>query len=551
MLPHGLRLAWAGDEADVDPAPDAPSGGAHATRIPLGPGSFGVAYGPLTPAQAQSVVRAVAQGRLPPEPALPWCAVVRDEAGILAAASTQFSSGLFWRSGPLVVATDPRSAAGPDPVVDLDVVRVLASGAHEPERTVYAGVRRLPPGSLARFARPDAAPTVALAMDDWPEPGLRGAAAEEALLSALEQACADAGSVGPASLMLSAGLDSTMLASLLVDTGPVTGYTYRPVPQARLWRADGADADEGPLVHAWAEELGPRLAVVDLIAPPDARPLEVARQAFERSGVPVHNPANQWWLDEARRRAAAAGSSVVVTGAHGNAAFSYDHPYAVAWALRRRRLADVVAMGRDGDGRLSMPLLRRRVLRPLRPHGSEPSSRPFVNGATSGAGVHDRPAYLAWLGRRLTGLPAAGNPAAVEGTLLVDPFAAPGVLRAAAAIDPVEWRLGGRGRALARRLAKGRVPDRLRLRTTRGQQGRDAWWLVRADRDDYLDRIATARNLAGFEAVEWGSVRERVAAWPWATPEPPDWHEQVAVDRLLSLAEFTAWAGSDGGRTLD
>lgn len=549
-MQHGLRLRGERTSVEVDCPPSHPSQ-ASAHRVDLTPGTVGFAYGPISPAEASSIVRQVARGRLPDEPALPWCAVVHGPDGILAAASAQFASGLFWRTDPFIVATDPRSAAGAEPLLDTEVIGALVAGQHEPERTVYAGVRRLPPGSLARWSSPEGAPVVAVAMDDWPDTHARGDAAREQLLAALSQACAAVARTGPMSLLLSGGLDSTMLASLLVEHGPVLGLTYRPDPRARLWLADGAEADEGPLVDLLAAAIGPRLRVEGLVAPEQTRPLATARLAFERSGVPVHNPANQWWIDEAHRRAVAAGSAVIVTGAHGNAAFSYDHPYAVAWALRRGRLGDVTAMARDDAGRLTASGVRRRVVRPLRSRSASGSPAPFLTGPSQrGTGVHDRATYLAWLGRRLTGLPAASNPAALEGRLMADPFAAPGVLRAAAAMDPVEWRLGGRGRAVARRLAAGRVPDAIRLRTRRGQQGRDAWWLIRDDREDYLDRVATARNQPGFEGVEWSSVQERVAAWPWGTPEPPDWREQVAVDRLLSLAEFAAWADSGGGRSL-
>lgn len=551
-MPHGLRLGWDRPSSDAIgvPAPAPCTASTH--LVTLSPLVTGVAYGPISPAEAERIVAAAADGVLATEPALPWCAVVHGPQGLTAAASTQFSSGLFWRLNPLIVATDPRSATLPEPALDLDVVRALVAGTPEPERTVYAGVRRLPPGCLARWTAPDSAPAVTYAMDQWPEPTLRSEEAGEALMAALREACAVAARGGAPGLLLSGGLDSTMLASLLVERGPVQGLTYRPRPEATLWLADGAEADEGPLVDLLASALGPRLSRSDLVAPAQVRPLEVARQAFERAGVPVHNPANQWWIDEARRRALAAGSSLLLTGAHGNAAFSYDHPYAVAWALRRGRIGALLATARDDTGRLTAARVRRRILRPLSPRRIARDPEPFlVVPSRRGSGVHDRASYLAWLGRRLTGLPAAGNPAAVEGTLMADPFAAPAVLSAAAAIDPVEWRLGGRGRAVARRLAAGRVPDAIRLRTRRGQQGRDAWWLIRHDRDDYLDRVVTARNQPGFEGVEWAVVQERVAAWPWGTLEPPNWHEQVAVDRLLSLSEFADWAGSSSGRSLD
>ena len=172
-----------------------------------------------------------------------------------------------------------------------------------------------------------------------------------------------------------------------------------------------------------------------------------------------------------------------------------------------------------------MSLLRSRVLRPLR--------HPQMT----------RPDYLTWLARRATGLPAASNPAALGGVLLADPFSSRAVLECAAAVTPAEWRMGGTGRAFARRAGEGRVPDAIRLRTRRGQQGRDAWHAVRFDRDDYLARIDALPGVPGLEDVDAAALRDRVDAWAWGSAEPPPWSEQVEADRLLSLAQFADVGG--------
>jgi hypothetical protein len=232
----------------------------------------------------------------------------------------------------------------------------------------------------------------------------------------------------------------------------------------------------------------------------------------------VFAPANQIWLDAMRERVGSA--RWLLTGGNGNAAFSSDHGYvrtrsstrSLRSLWRGRRPAPAGALAAYGVGADLAPLVRTRA------------------------------DYLLWLARRLTGLPAASNPAAVGGVLFADPFSAPGVLAVAARISPAEWRRGG-PRGLARRALRGRVPEDVRLRHGRGQQGRDAWSVITDDREEYLDRIAALGNVPGLEGVRVSDLQRHVAAWPWGTAEPPPWREQVALDRLLALADFTrvAW----------
>jgi len=150
----------------------------------------------------------------------------------------------------------------------------------------------------------------------------------------------------------------------------------------------------------------------------------------------------------------------------------------------------------------------------------------------------DREGYLRWLARSVTSLPAAGNPAAMEGVLMADPFASRAVIEVAASITPAEWVRGSLPRGFARRAGAGRVPDPIRLRSGRGIQGRDAWYVIRNDRDDYLDRVRAVRNVAGLEHVEVFALEARVNAWPWGEIRGPAWLDQVSVDRILGTADF-------------
>jgi hypothetical protein len=235
-------------------------------------------------------------------------------------------------------------------------------------------------------------------------------------------------------------------------------------------------------------------------------------------------------------------------GANGNAAFSTEHEYAAELTLMSGRLLTLARLGRDMQGRWSPRAFRVKVLGPLR-------RRYFTRdlpleeilpqcGIVTREQVTrvDRKFFLSQLTDSQSGLAAVFNPAAHNGILPVDPFTSRAVLDVAARIAPTEWQRGGLPRGFARRAGAGRVPDEIRLRRRNGQQGRDAWYVVRHDRDDYLDRVASLARIPGLEHVDPTALRAIVSAWPWGQVQGPYWPEQIAVDRLLALADFAATA---------
>jgi len=495
---------------------------------------IGAVYGLVTDAEAQALVQALDAGGDPGGPDAPWLAVARHgRHGLAAAASTMLPSGVFWSSsdGTLVVASDPRSAAPEGARLDAGYVRSWAAGATDPEASPYVGVSRLRAGETAVWEAPDARPRLRqwCGPDAWPTPSLTGPQALRRYREVFDAVVDDlAGRAGRVVTTCSGGLDSTFMAAAFaarVDVDPVLALTYAPVPGAVIDLGPGMDADESGLARLLEAEYPGRISVEAVVNTAGVRPLDAAAAAGRLAGVPTFNPANQVWLSAMRDRAAQEGARLLFVGTNGNAAFSYDHGYAVRDGLRRGQWRDIAAMARSAGGGLSMSLLRSRVLRPLR--------HPQMTRAD----------YLTWLARRATGLPAASNPAALGGVLLADPFSSRAVLECAAAITPAEWRMGGTGRAFARRAGEGRVPDAIRLRTRRGQQGRDAWHAVRFDRDDYLARIDALPGVPGLEDVDAAALRDRVDAWAWGSAEPPPWSEQVEADRLLSLAQFADVGG--------
>jgi hypothetical protein len=304
------------------------------------------------------------------------------------------------------------------------------------------------------------------------------------------------------------------------------------------------DADETGLARLLMASYPERLLVEQVINTGHTRPLAAAAEAARFSGLPTFNPSNQPWLSAIRRIAAENGSRLWFMAGNGNAAFSSDHMYAADYALRRGRLATLAGMGRDIDGRWSSTVFRSRVLGPLRRSfmAEEPTQasplHQFRVGSRGQQSRIDRHFYVDWLAQSTSGLPAMSNPAVQRGVLVADPFTARSLLEVASAILPEEWQQGGVSRGFARRAGEGRVPDAIRLRTRRGQQGRDAWYVIRNDHDEYLERIASLPTVPGLEHVDHRGLGDHVAAWPWGQVQGPYWPEQVALDRLLALADF-------------
>ena len=486
----------------------------------------GAVYGAVTQSEADALVMRLSLGGDPGGPDVPWAAIARfGSDGLAASASMMMPSGLFWSvaGDELVVSTDPVSATR-DHTVDPQYIREYVAGRTRPDATPFVSVRRSTSGATLTWTTPTSSAGIHVwcGPSVWQRPSLDGPAALATYLETFDAVVFDLAQRSRAPVTtVSGGLDSTFLAASLVRgaDGPVRGLTYAPLPGAIV----DQDADESALAMLMADRYPGELTVERVDNAGLVRPLAAAAEISRRSGVPTFTPANQPWLNRMREIAAADGSSMWFVGANGNAAFSYHHPYAADFYLRRARVDGLAELARDGG-------LRGRVLGPLR--------RQYL-GSDSGPAM-DRSRYLRWLARSVTGLPAAGNPAAMQGVLMADPFASRAVIEVAAAITPAEWARGPMARGFARRASAGRVPDAIRLRTGRGLQGRDAWFVIRHDKDDYLDRITALAGVAGLEEIDHQAMRARVVAWPWGSVQGPPWLDQIAVDRALGVAEFVS-----------
>jgi hypothetical protein len=290
--------------------------------------------------------------------------------------------------------------------------------------------------------------------------------------------------------------------------------------------------------------------VIPIVQEGNRNPLGCAAELSERTWAPTVNPANMLWLDTMAERARSLGSSHLFMGSNGNAAFSFEHSYAARFHAGRGELGALLRLVRQGHaGGLPWPkAIRYRMLSPLlaplrsRLRRSPPASYGESIGLGAlGSGHPERPLersdFLAWL-RADSGLHLVLQPTG-PGALPVDPFCDAQVLALAAAITPVEWCRGPYPRGYARLLGEGRVPDAIRLRTRRGGQSWDGWFLIRNQRERYLDEIdALASNSLLGPVVDLPFLKRKLEAWPWGRIQGPGVGEVNGIDRLLSLAGF-------------
>lgn len=477
---------------------------------------------------------------------------------VRAYASSTLAAGLFWTvdSGRLLFG--PRLAEviaarrGPT-TFSHQWLRGQLLLTSAPSQTPYNEVHRLPPATLAtwRHGRREPELTVVSGPETWPPPDLSGEHAVPEYLRAFDKAVDHmAGDAGPICATLSGGLDSTFvvasLARLASTSRPIHAFSYRPHPDADL-RSDGLwDPDDFAFAKRVAEHYSGRVVLVPLVNDVPTQPLDSAAASAEDLWFPLQNPSNNVWIDAARAHASALGSKTLFMGEHGNSAFSFDHPYAAGYYLHQRNASAMTELLRAEKmkGNTTLQGLKRAWIGPLTApmrsrHRRAKAPLPWWR-ATPGPlfpGV-GRTQYLNWLGgdrsQRAQGQPDR------HGTVVADPFTAARVLEVAARIEPFEWRRGPLNRSFARRAGVGRVPDEVRLRTRRGGQSWDTWFIIRNQRERYLDETAALRTTPVLsELVDVDTMLTDLQSWAWGEVRGPHRGAVSTAVRLLHLGHFT------------
>lgn len=539
--------------------------------------TVGAVFGTVTQDEAAALVARLRASDDPGATAadLPWAAVaLRDNGTVATASSMMLRSGLFTASSERLAeggrSTSAAWAVGTDPVQvarlsgrglvpDMGFMRSFLLLDVDAEAAPFAGVRRWPSGQTLTRARDGA-----VASAQWcgpstlPAPSRSGPSVPDDYLDAFDRVTA--GLVersGPVVTTLSGGLDSAfMVASLVRAVGgraPIAAYCQTPLPQAGAVTEGAWDPDDLPFAQAVAASFGGAVRLEPIRVDPRRHPLDVAAEVSRARGWPVAAVSNVAWLQAFGDLANAAGSSLRFFGTHGNASFSDPHAYAAEYYLRSGRPWRVLALAAPSmeHGLSRRGAFKRRVVAPLRAPRQADRGGAWQRSARLGirpdpgapSPAPQRDSYVRWLTGRLGGLAGAINPLFAAGTLVADPFASRTMIELAASIEPSEWQRGRFERALARRLSEGRVPDEVRLRRTRGGQGRDIGYLVRRNPDRLLDSIAsTPAEVWARLGVDRARLRltadEILAA---ETAPAHGWVEDVL--RVAALGEYVTSLG--------
>ena len=511
--------------------------------------------GVLNPAEARALHESLMRGPNPTNllPDVPWATVVQsDDQRVRASCSTMWVSGLFYAvvdaGRRLVVATDARSVANSTGAhIDTDYLVQFATGHAPVHATPYAGVRRIPPGCTLEWLTGSRDGTLHTwcGPETLPQPHLDDPEEIRSLyLNTFDTVVAQLASrTSPLVATLSGGLDSTFMVASLArgDDREILGLCHSPLPQAHAQHSGGFDPDDLPLAEEMAAMYPGQLKVRALRNTTLIHPLDAAAKVSERTGWPNSAPPNAVWLEEFDTIARSHSARLKFFGGQGNAAFSYDHPYAARYYARRPWRLASLARGRS-ERTSYFTAVRRRIVRPLRPQPLRQQRPPFLPARpTTDTRHHNkRVEYLRWLCGQRSGLPAAFSPGDAQAPLVADPFTARSMIELAAAIEPRQWQLGDDSRSLARNLARGRVPESIRTRRTRGGQGFDAWYVV-AQRPA---RLTLALELMADSPV-WRDVIDidgminwyRTALSAGPTAEVPSGTLNVVL-RLAAAAEF-------------
>lgn len=448
----------------------------------------------------------------------------------------------------------------------------------EAERGWFKGVGRLPTGTRCvitadavhstRYYNLLALPDVRFRSDDdYVE-------AANALFTQATQA-ALSGRVRPA-VSLSGGYDSQAVAAFAMAARPdqpLLGLTGVPEPEWDGRVSARRFGDERPHVTALAA-MYPQLATEWV----DAAGLSFDHQAqamFLLSGTAPRNAMNLHWIHALHARAKQRGCDVLLTGALGNATFSFAGDGMVADLFRKGRLVKAVqevwasgpaaAFPRSFVSQAIMPNLPRRVWMAVHRVVHGKSDDPFKTwcpmhpdwavemrvaerAADMGYDQHYQPftSTREWRAQVLGNAMNEGGDIEqafelLHGMPVRDPTAYRPLVEFCTAIPDDQYQRKGKRRWLAKRMLQGKVPDMVLRETRRGLQAAD--WHLRIGREreqliGEIDRLAGDAVMA--KRLDLPSLKAALEDWPKETPLTSETTSRImlAVSRGLTTARF-------------
>lgn len=496
-------------------------------------------------------------------------AVQRADGSVVATSSPACEAGICWtrREGPqgveLLVSPFVGGVVSAPPQAQLDDDFIaqrcgLPSGATQ-STTPFANVYRIPPGVTATWSDSLCEPKLHAwcGPDAWEDPTEAGNDLPERYLNAFDESIdAMVPGDGPLCATMSGGLDSTFMVASLARHAtadrPIHAFVHSPDPRARLGSKGNWDPDDFPVAAAMSRRY-PHVVLHRVVNDKRIQPLDVAELSARRLWMPAPNTSNQTWFRLIDVAASQLGAQHVFVASRGNAAFSDSHMYAAAYHARRGDWRDVAAIARPYPGTLPPGMLTgpalvarqfgfavraaRREHEPAPPHpwsGWVPDAQ-SLTWQRKGTPRQRYLQWLAWQGKRAMVTAAAGWQAPQ-----VDPFASEPMLNLAASIRPSAWARAGSPRGFARRVAEGRLPDEIRLRTRRGGQSWDTWYTIHDQRQRHLD--AAEALIADPTLGRWvdaDALLGELRSWPWGQPHADPPLRLLAAMDLLALG--VAW----------
>ncbi|MEO5705630.1 MAG: asparagine synthetase B family protein [Alteraurantiacibacter sp.] len=492
-----------------------------------------------------------------------------------------------WRDAErLIIATTARALFATGEVERRVDEQKLADSLYlnymDGERGWFAGVERLPIGCRARFT-PDK-----VAIDRWYDPAdlpdVRLSQDEdyvEAANALFEDGTRAAlnGFSRPA-VSVSGGFDSQAVAAsamgVLGPDVPLHGFTSVPEDGWDGRTHPGRFGDEREHVAALAAMYPSFVShLVDAAGLPFDHQLDAM---FLLAGAPPRNAMNLHWIHEVRRQARAAGCDVVLTGAMGNATFSFDGNGYLPTLLRQGHWRTLVREVRPLAARLGVSVPRALVSHALLPHlpygpyaaimrwrhGAVPKEEqawcPMNPDYAAEMHVAERAADMGFDAQfraktttrdyragMLRGAINEGGDiqaafAHIWGIPSRDPTSYRPLVEYCLGIpDDQYWRNGTR-RWLARRMFAGRLPAMVLDERRRGVQGAD--WHLRLGRQREalaaeIDRLATDPAMA--HRFNLRRMRKLLDNWPAETPiEDAEAGQglQMALTRAIATARY-------------
>jgi asparagine synthase (glutamine-hydrolysing) len=409
---------------------------------------------------------------------------------------------------------------------DLDALARLFDSGIDRTSTPFTAIRAIPGGHLFTWRAGE------VRIERWWNPSSRPSVwyrdrrqyVDEARELFTRAVASQLRSSSAISTTLSGGLDSGSVTATAarLSSSRITAYTSIPEPGLAVSQRPNWEPDD----RTYAAEVAAMYDNVDhRVVPPGGRcALDVIASIHARSHTPSKATTNMLWLDGISAAAAAAGSRVLLTGQYGNAAFSWRGDGTISELVMNGHLRAALQQARDeararnssvarvlaGSVRGAMHAMSRRTVgdtvvraglqfirRPRSPHarGNEyveaPGSRRFWRAFVT------TPKQTWW-----------PDPVVQWGVEWRDPTIDRRLVERLLQYPQAAFRIGGRERGLARELAAGLLPDRVRLRRTQGAQVPEAPSLIAAHAQRYraalevMRRSPACRELFDFDAMQ-------------------------------------------------